>query len=75
MEERFVYLCNSILNFIFSPPVNYTSIQSILRHYLGTETTISQEQFKYIECKVMFFIESYECTKLSILYLDLFLSI
>lgn len=70
MEERFLFLCNNILDFIFSPPVNYTSIPSIINHYLGKEITISQENFNYIQDKVFFFRESYQSTKQAINYLN-----
>lgn len=70
MEERFLFLCNNILDFIFSPPVNYTSITSILNHYLEKEITISQENFNYIQDKVFFFRESYQTTKQAIQYLN-----
>jgi dGTP triphosphohydrolase len=70
MEERFLFLCNNILDFIFSPPVNYTSVLSIINHYLGKEITISQEQFNYIRKKTIFFIESFESTRLAIHFID-----
>jgi dGTP triphosphohydrolase len=69
MEERFLFLCNNILDFIFSPPVNYTSIPSIINHYLGKEITISQVNFNYIQDKTFFFRESYQTTKEAINYL------
>ncbi len=70
MEERFLFICNNILDFIFSPPVNYTSVVSIINHYLGKEITISQEQFNYIRKMTVFFIESYESTRLAIHFLS-----
>ena len=70
MEERFLFLCNNILDFIFSPPVNYTSVPSIINHYLGKEITISQEEFNYIRRKTELFIESFKSTKLAINFID-----
>jgi hypothetical protein len=70
MEERFLFLCNNIIDFIFSPPVNYTSIPSIINHYLGKDITISQDEFNYIRRKTEVFIDSFNSTKLAIHFIS-----
>jgi hypothetical protein len=55
MEEEFEKLAKNILNIIFSPPLDYTSVKNVIHNYIGPHITLSQKQFDYLKNKCSYF--------------------
>ena len=53
--HEFFLMCNTIFSIVTQPPVNYTSLRSVLQNGIGMNVTLNSIQMAYVINKVKFF--------------------
>lgn len=61
--HEFFLMCNTIFSIVTQPPVNYTSLRSVLQNGIGTNVTLNNIQMAYVINKVNFFRNTFFVVK------------
>jgi hypothetical protein len=61
--HEFFLMCNTIFSIVTQPPVNYTSLRSVLQNGIGMNVTLNSIQMAYVINKVNFFRNTFFVVK------------
>ncbi len=61
--HEFFLMCNTIFSIVAQPPVNYTSLRSVLQNGIGMNVTLNNIQMAYVINKVNFFRNTFFVVK------------